>query len=103
MLLEAAGGFWLLMAALSCCWTVDYRLFVDGIAKDGPEWAYIQLAAKLRQVAKGKHRHAALPSVRRISQEWGVSEKTARKALALLEAEEVVYVVARKGPFVGPP
>jgi DNA-binding GntR family transcriptional regulator len=69
------------------------------INPDDPEWPYLQLARLLRQRVARMQPHRQLPSIPRLASEYGVSPKTARKALRLLEAERVVYVVPNRGFF----
>lgn len=80
-----------------------YCSVVDEIIADGPDWPYIQLANMLRQVVAGMRPHQRLPSIRRLTQEYGLSEKTVRKALAVLEQEGRVYMRSTRGAFVSPP
>ena len=68
----------------------------------GPDWPYVQLAARLRGIAAGLSPHQPLPSIARLEQESGLSAKTVRKAIALLEAEGLVYTRPSRGTFVSP-
>ena len=63
---------------------------------------YRQLAAILRdQIASGELAPgAAVPSVKRLRQEYGVAETTARKAVAVLRDEGLVETVMGWGSFV---
>ena len=63
---------------------------------------YRQLAGILRdQVQSGELAPgAAVPSVKRLRQEYGVAETTARKAVALLRDEGLVESVMGWGSFV---
>ena len=63
---------------------------------------YRQLAGILRdQIASGELAPgAALPSVKRLRQEYGVAETTARKAVAVLRDEGLVETVMGWGSFV---
>ena len=63
---------------------------------------YRQLAGILRdQVQSGELAPgAAVPSVKRLRQEYGVAETTARKAVALLRDEGLVETVMGWGSFV---
>lgn len=55
------------------------------------------------QIANGTlAQHAALPSERRIADEYDISRMTARRALDALEAEGLVYSEDRRGRFVSP-
>jgi GntR family transcriptional regulator len=63
---------------------------------------YRQLAGILRdQIQSGElAAGAAVPSVKRLRQEYGVAETTARKAVALLRDEGLVETVMGWGSFV---
>jgi DNA-binding GntR family transcriptional regulator len=63
---------------------------------------YRQLAGILRdQIQSGELAPgAALPSVKRLRQEYGVAETTARKAVGLLRYEGLVETVMGWGSFV---
>jgi DNA-binding GntR family transcriptional regulator len=63
---------------------------------------YRQLAGILRdQIASGELAPgAAVPSVKRLRQEYGVAETTARKAVGLLRYEGLVETVMGWGSFV---
>ena len=63
---------------------------------------YRQLAGILRdQIQSGELAPgAAVPSVKRLRQEYGVAETTARKAVALLRDEGLVETVMGWGSFV---
>jgi len=55
------------------------------------------------QIADGSlAEHAALPSERRIAENYDISRMTARRALDALEAEGLVYSEDRRGRFVSP-
>jgi GntR family transcriptional regulator len=73
---------------------------VDEISRKGPLWPYQELVVRLREDIAAMAINDPLPSVRRLSQEHGVAEKTARKALRVLEEEGLVYVVPSRGAFV---
>jgi GntR family transcriptional regulator len=78
-----------------------YVHYVDRtIVHDGPEWPYLQLAAALRRLIAGMQPDQRLPSVKHLCQEFGVSEKTAAKALRLLADEGLVYTRASRGTYV---
>jgi len=63
---------------------------------------YLRIAADLReQIASGRLAPGALvPSITRLSQEYGVSRNTAVKALQVLAGEGLTYRVAGWGTFV---
>jgi len=63
---------------------------------------YRQLAQILReQIASGELAPGAMiPSVKRLRQEYGVAETTARKAVAVLRDEGLVETVMGWGSFV---
>jgi GntR family transcriptional regulator len=72
------------------------------IERDSAVPPYRQLASILRdQIASGElARGAPVPSVKRLRQEYGVAETTARKAVALLRDEGLVETVTGWGSFV---
>jgi GntR family transcriptional regulator len=72
------------------------------IERDSAVPPYRQLAGILRdQIASGELAPGApLPSVKRLRQEYGVAETTARKAVALLRGEGLVETVMGWGSFV---
>jgi GntR family transcriptional regulator len=103
LLRDAAALFGNPRRALSGHGTLVYGCPVDGkIQHDGPSWPYLQLAGELRLLIAGKDPHSPLPSIKRLAQDYGLSEKTVRKALAVLEAEDRIYVVPSRGAFVKP-
>lgn len=55
-------------------------------------WPYLQVATQLRQqITEGMHApDRALPSIRELATEWGVSEVTMQKALRVLKEEGLV-------------
>jgi GntR family transcriptional regulator len=65
---------------------------------------YRQLAAILRaRIEAGEFaRLAVLPSESTLVQEHGVSRETARKAIAVLREEGLVFTVPQRGTYVGP-
>jgi GntR family transcriptional regulator len=65
---------------------------------------YAQLAAILRRkIESGELAHlAALPSETTLTQEYEISRDTARRAIAALRDEGLVFTVAQRGTFVGP-
>ena len=71
------------------------------INPDQDEWPYLQAARLLRQRVARMQKRRQLPSVTRLADEYGISPKTVRKALRLLEAEGLVYVVPNKGFYAG--
>lgn len=63
--------------------------------------AYVQLASILRErIAEGAWSHGPLPSVRTLSETYAVGRDTAVRAVRELEAEGVVFTVARRGVYV---
>jgi DNA-binding transcriptional regulator YhcF (GntR family) len=66
------------------------------------EWPYAQVAAWYReQIRSGKLASGTwLPSVRQIHAETGLTEKSVRHALAVLQDEGLVRVVANRGTVV---
>jgi DNA-binding GntR family transcriptional regulator len=85
------------------CPAADSRPTVEGvepIKHDGPDFPYVILAARLRTLAEGMRPGQALPSITRLSQESGLSVKTVRKAIAVLEAEGLVHTIPSRGTYV---
>lgn len=70
----------------------------------GYEPMYRQLASILRaRIESGELPHLALlPSELTLTQEYEVSRDTARKAVALLRDEGLVFTVPQRGTYVGP-
>ncbi|NMO01472.1 GntR family transcriptional regulator [Gordonia sp. TBRC 11910] len=68
---------------------------------DGAEPAYKALAAELRaRIADGEYRDGArLPTEAELSQRYGLSRQTVRRAFQELVADGVVYRVAGRGTF----
>ena len=65
-----------------------------------PEPLYRQVAGILRDRIASGDITSRLPSLKTITQEYGVSHVTAEKALALLREEGLVVVVIGRGAFV---
>jgi GntR family transcriptional regulator len=87
-------------AAFSWRGLLGYLHPVDGnISHTAPEWPYLQVAAKLRQVVAGLGINDPLPSESQLAQRFGVSIKTVRRAVRVLADEGVVYVVPSRGSF----
>jgi GntR family transcriptional regulator len=65
---------------------------------------YSQLAGILREkISSGElARLDSLPSESALVQEHGVSRDTARRAVAVLRDEGLVFTVPQRGTFVGP-
>ena len=65
---------------------------------------YLRIATDLRERIKSGELRAgdALPSINRISQEWGVAKTTAAKALNVLKAEGLARGVHGWGTIVVP-
>jgi GntR family transcriptional regulator len=65
---------------------------------------YAQLASILRsKITSGDlARLDPLPSESSLTQEYGVSRDTARRAIAVLRDEGLVFTVPQRGTYVGP-
>lgn len=65
---------------------------------------FVQIADEIRsQIATGDLKeHDILPSERSLSEHYGVSRMTGRRALKALETEGLVYNTDRRGRFVSP-
>lgn len=64
---------------------------------------YHQVAALLRARIKSGDLVSRLPSLRTITQEYGVSHITAEKAIQVLREEGLVVTVIGRGTFVAKP
>lgn len=64
---------------------------------------YVVLAAEVRDLVAAAAPHTLVPSERELGEAHGVSRMTARKALALLEQEGLVYRRPPRGTFVSEP
>jgi GntR family transcriptional regulator len=65
---------------------------------------YSQLAGILRRkIRSGDLDHLdPLPSETTLTQEYGVSRDTVRRAVAVLRDEGLVFTIAQRGTYVGP-
>jgi DNA-binding GntR family transcriptional regulator len=73
---------------------------VTVVDHESPEPLYRQVAAHLRQrIASGELR-SRMPSLKTITQDYGVSHVTAEKAMNLLRDEGLIVVVVGRGAFV---
>ncbi len=82
----------------------DHELKGGGrqVSSDTPRFQQVVQDFK-SQIADGSlAEHAALPSERRIAENYDISRMTARRALDALEAEGLVYSEDRRGRFVSP-
>ena len=70
------------------------------IDDQSPEPLYRQVAGILRERIASGDIISRLPSLKTITQEYGVSHVTAEKAVALLREEGLVVVVIGRGAFV---
>jgi GntR family transcriptional regulator len=64
---------------------------------------YVQVATLLRARIKSGELVSRLPSLRTITQEYGVSHITAEKAVQLLREDGLVVTVIGRGTFVARP
>ena len=69
---------------------------------DSPTPLYRQVAAFLRARIESGELTSRLPSLRTISQEYGVSHITAEKAMDVLREDGLVVTVIGRGTFVKP-
>jgi DNA-binding GntR family transcriptional regulator len=76
----------------------------DVINPYADEPLYVQLAGIVRRmIQNGKLQHLdPLPSESSLVQTYGVSRDTARRAVARLRDEGVVFTVPHRGTYVGP-
>jgi DNA-binding GntR family transcriptional regulator len=69
-----------------------------------PEPAYRQLAAILtRRIETGEWRTGPLPSVKALQVQYGVGRDTVLHALQLLREAGLIFTVAKRGSYLGPP
>lgn len=78
------------------------RMVID---REGPVPVWLQLAAILRgRIEDGAYPvNRAIPSLIRLTQEFGVAEDTVRKAVDKLKADGLLAGTAGKGTYVVPP
>lgn len=69
---------------------------------DSPTPLYVQVAALLRARVASGELTSRLPSLRTITQEYGVSHVTAEKAVQALRDEGLVVTVVGRGTYVKP-
>lgn len=69
---------------------------------DIPVPLYEQLADILRNQVRSGELTGKVPSVRTLSQEYGISTKTAERSLGVLREERVLVVLRGKGYYVAP-
>jgi GntR family transcriptional regulator len=83
------------------CGVAGYRHRVT-VDHEAPQPVYQQIAAILRaRIEAGELApNRAIPSESRLMQEYGVARETARKAVRVLVAEGLVYVVQGRGAYV---
>lgn len=67
--------------------------------------SYQQLADLLRQaIAAGDYApDDPIPSLKKLTQETGLSQGTVQHAIRILENEGIVYTVSGRGTYVSPP
>ena len=70
---------------------------------DAEEPLYLQLAAILRAQIKAGELERRVPSVKTLTQQYGVSQGTAERALAVLREEGLIRSRMGRGHFVVPP
>lgn len=67
---------------------------------DSPEPLYLQLAALLRRRIESGKLTGRVPSVKALSEEYGISHITAEKAMDVLKREGPVTTTIGKGTYV---
>lgn len=74
----------------------------DGVPIDpaSSDWPYVQIAAELRHRIETGRITAKLPTLMALTEEFGVSEKTIRRALDVLKDEGLTYSQPGRGTFV---
>jgi DNA-binding GntR family transcriptional regulator len=73
------------------------------IDHDAEEPLYLQLAAILRGRITSGDLERRIPSVKSLTQEYGVAQGTAERALAVLREEGLIRSRMGRGHFVVPP
>jgi len=73
------------------------------IDHDAEEPLYLQLAAILRAAIEAGELERRVPSVKTLTQQYGVAQGTAERALAVLRGEGLVRSRLGRGHFVVPP
>lgn len=83
---------------------LDRRSKQDGTVGSSGGPRFLQIANEIRdQIQRGDlTEHDILPSERSLSERYGVSRMTGRRALEALETEGLVYNADRRGRFVSP-
>ncbi|MCK0126909.1 GntR family transcriptional regulator, partial [Gelidibacter sp. F2691] len=83
---------------------LDRRSKQDGNEAPSTRPRFLQIANEIRgQIQRGDLTvHDILPSERSLSEQYGVSRMTGRRALEALETEGLVYNADRRGRFVSP-
>jgi DNA-binding GntR family transcriptional regulator len=72
----------------------------DEISDESGEYVYVQLAAIIRGQIESGRITGRLPSVRTLTETYGISHVTATSALKLLADEGLVYPVKGRGWFL---
>ena len=67
---------------------------------DSPVALYVQLAGVLRGQIKRGELTGRLPSVKSLTQEYGIAQGTAERALAMLKDEGIIVSAQGRGHFV---
>ncbi|GLW65780.1 hypothetical protein Arub01_40240 [Actinomadura rubrobrunea] len=84
----------------------------DGAAVDPPAWstddtapAYLRIASIIKKrIDAGLLKPTRpIPSEKQLCQEFGVSRVTARRAVAYLREQGLIYTVPQRGSYVAPP
>jgi GntR family transcriptional regulator len=66
-----------------------------------PEPAYLQLAKILRiRIQAGEWETGPLPSIAYLQQEYSTGKDTVIRAIKILETEDLVFTVPRRGTYV---
>jgi DNA-binding GntR family transcriptional regulator len=70
------------------------------IDHESGEPLYMQLAAILRERIRSGDITSRVPSIKTLTQEYGVSHITAESAIDVLKAEDLIYTTVGKGSYV---
>jgi DNA-binding GntR family transcriptional regulator len=70
----------------------------------GPVPPYLQVAADIRQqIRSGTRKRGSRITEAEIEKTYEVARTTARRTLAVLRDEGLIFTVPRRGSYVGPP
>jgi len=85
-------------------WPISLVYVVEMIEPDGPVPIYLQLVEILTQrIERGDWAaNRPIPSEGQLVQEFGIARGTARRAVATLREQGLVFTVPQRGTYVAP-